>query len=392
MRLPRLLASLLLLSCSLGLHASDLAQGVNESFADYRERLRQHFLEQKAWVNPAAQEVEIEAVLPFEHRPSAECVTEQRVGVLMFHGLSDSPFTLRDPAKALAEQCFHTRVMLLPGHGTKAEDLLAVTRDDWRTAVTNAVQQFSDEVDTLYLAGFSTGGALVTEYAWLHPEDVQGVVLFSPLFKINSGIDWLSPILAPFIDWLDHHESDDYAKYASIPVPAIAQAYKLAKEVKQRVLDHPAQAPVFVALSEEDATVDSSVTLEVFKQSFMSQPESEMVLYSVSQGSGSQGSVHIINTDLPEQRIFGLAHMAVHGSPNNPYYGVQGEYRICAWYLGEEERYNECRLAQDNWYGERSDSLSKRSNLAARLSWNPYFDDLMQRVSGFISTTSEKAL
>lgn len=392
MRLPHLLISLLLLSCSWVLHASELVQGVSEPFANYRERLRAHFLEQKAWVNPAAQLAEVEAVLPFEHRPSESCAEGERTGVLMFHGLSDSPFSLRDPARALAEQCYHTRVMLLPGHGTKAEDLLTVTRDDWRLAVANAVQQFSGEVDTLYLAGFSTGGALVTEYTWLHPEDVEGVVLFSPLFKINSGIDWLSPILAPFIDWLDYHESDDYAKYASIPVPAIAQAYKLAKEVKQRVLETPAKAPVFLTLSQEDATVDSSVTLEVFEQSLAQQANSEMVLYSVSQESQSSGQVHIVNSDLPQQRIFGLAHMAVHGAPSNPYYGAQGEYRICAWYLGEDERYNKCRAAKDDWYGERSEVLSERSDLAARLSWNPFFDDLMQRVSGFIATTSKQSL
>lgn len=392
MRLPHLLISLLLLSGSWVLHASELVQGVSEPFSEYRERLRAHFVEQKAWVNPAAQAVEVEAVLPFEHLPSAECVTQQRVGVLMFHGLSDSPFSLRDPARAIAEQCYHTRVMLLPGHGSKAEDLLTVTRDDWRLAVVNAVQQFSGEVDTLYLAGFSTGGALVTEYAWLHPEEVQGVVLFSPLFKINSAIDWLSPILAPFIDWLDHYPSDDYAKYASIPVPAIAQAYKLAKEVKQRVLDNPAKTSVFIALSEEDATVDSGVSQEVFKRSLVHHPDSEMVLYSVSQANQVNGQVQVINTDLPKQRIFGLAHMAVHGAPDNPYYGAQGEYRICAWYLGEDERYNACREAKENWYGERSDALSERSDLAARLSWNPFFDDLMLRVSGFIATTSEQSL
>ncbi|SBS29311.1 Thermostable monoacylglycerol lipase [Marinomonas aquimarina] len=391
MRLPRLLISLLVLGGSCWLHASSLVQGVTEPFDDYRERLRLHFLERKAWVDPSAQGVEVEAVLPFEHRPQEHCRSDERVGVLMFHGLSDSPFSLRDPARAIAEQCLHTRVMLLPGHGSKAEDLLSVSREDWRLAVSNAVEQFSGEVDTLYLAGFSTGGALVTEYAWQYPDDIQGVVLFSPLFKINSRIDWLAPILAPFIDWLDHHPSDDYAKYASIPVPAIAQAYKLAKEVKQTVLATPAQAPVFLALSEEDATVDSSVTLEVFEHSLAQHPDSAMVLYSVSQAEQTKAQVQIVNTDLPEQRIFGLAHMAVHGAPHNPYYGAQGEYRICAWYLGDRERYNECRLAQNNWYGERSEALSERSELAARLSWNPYFDDLMQRVSGFIATTSESS-
>lgn len=388
MRLHRFVMTFLLASISCCISANEWVQLKDEPFVEYRERLSHFITDRKAWVDANKGAMEVEAVLPYERFPDKSC-SGPKIGVLMFHGLSDSPFALRDSAQALSDSCFYTRVMILPGHGTKAEDLINVTRDDWRQAVANATEQFSQQVDVVYLAGFSTGGALVTEYAWNNPSVVEGVVLFSPLFKINSSIDWLAPLLSPFINWLDHHESDDYAKYASIPVPAIAEAYKLAKEVRQIVVDAPAKVPVFLALSEEDATVDSSVTLEVFNTSFKDHPYSEMVLYSANQQAAFDEQVEVINTDLPEQRIFGLAHMAVHGAPDNPYYGEQGEYRICSWYLGEESRYQECREAEHNWFGERSDKLSSLSDVAARLSWNPYFDDLMERVSVFVSKTRE---
>lgn len=364
--------------------ANEAVQRDGEGFEAYQHRLHDYFEHNKAWVREADKELEIAAVLPFERNVSDSCPEQERIGLLMFHGLSDSPFAMRDPAEALAQRCVWTRVMLLPGHGTKAEALLDVSREDWREAVSHAVAAFSQEVDTLYLGGFSTGGALVTEYAWQHPDQVSGVLLFSPLFKINSSIDWLSPWLAPFIDWLDHLPSDDYAKYASIPVPAIAEAYQLAKEVKQTVLQEQRTIPVFLALSEEDATVDSSVTMAVFDQAMKATLGSQMVLYSTTRADAEDESLKVINTDLPDEKIFGLSHMSIHGSPDNPYYGQQGSYRVCGWYQENQTVYDQCRQSQDNWYGERGDGLSAKSAHAARLSWNPFFDDLMDQAATFM--------
>ncbi|MBM6552284.1 alpha/beta hydrolase [Marinomonas ostreistagni] len=360
-------------------------QQTGEPFSEYRERLSDYFWTHKAWVDANNKTTEVAAVLPFEYQPDAErCATSDSVGLLLFHGLSDSPFTLRDPAKALSEYCVHTRVMLLPGHGSKAEDLIDIERDSWRKAVAQAVKEFAGEVDQVYLGGFSTGGALVTEYAWQHADDIEGVVLFSPLFKINSGIDWLAPWLAPFIDWLDHHPTDDYAKYASIPVPAIAQAYSLAKEVRQTVATSTAPLPVFIALSAEDATVDSEVTLEVYRQSMAVHSGSRLTLYSTQASQADNSEYEVVNSVLPEQRIHGLSHISVHGAPDNPYYGAQGSYRQCGWYLDDKAQYDACRHTPHNWFGERSAALTERSNSAARLTWNPYFAELMQQVATFM--------
>lgn len=384
--LLRVMAFVLMITSAWVCADSDVAvQQTNETFTQYQARLTEHFLANKKWVEATHKQAEVNAVLPFEYVPKApQCESSPSVGLLMFHGLSDSPFALRDPAKALAQHCVHTRVMLLPGHGTKAEDLIDVTRADWREAVSQAAKAFSEEVDTLYVGGFSTGGALVTEYAWQHPQDIEGVILFAPLFKINSGIDWLAPWLAPVVDWLDYNESDDYAKYASIPVPAIAEAYHLAKEVRQTVLATPAQLPVLVALSEEDATVDSEVTMEVYQQSMAKHPDSHLIMYSTSQPTAAKDRYEVVHSVLPEQRIHGLSHMAVHGAPDNPYYGANGSYRICSWYYADAEQYDACRTTEHNWFGERGEALTERSEVAARLSWNPYFDALMQRVALFM--------
>ncbi|MFT2099685.1 alpha/beta hydrolase [Marinomonas sp. 2405UD66-6] len=360
----------------------------DEVFSDYVARAETYLQANKVWVNADNQIHELAAVMPFELLPDASrCDEDQRVGVLLSHGLSDSPFSMRDPARALQAACYHVRVILLPGHGTESASLLSVSREDWRETFYNAANQLKEEVDSLYVGGFSTGGALAAEYAWKNPDQLSGVLLFSPVFKVNSSIDWLSPWLALVKDWLDNEPSDDFAKYASIPVPAIAEVYKLAKEVRGFVLENPKELPVFIAMSDEDQTVDSSVTLEVFEQGMVG-ATSQISLYSQDQNKVSSDRVKVYNSHWPESNILGLSHMAVHGAPNNPYYGAFGEYRICGWYLSDKALYDACRTDESNWFGERSKALSEKSPHAARVSWNPEFASLMQEMVTFMRSNT----
>ncbi|MEO9654388.1 alpha/beta hydrolase [Marinomonas sp.] len=365
---------------------------VGESFEDYIARTQADLKANKMWLDGSQWQRELAAVSPFELMPNEQlCAGRPKIGVLLSHGLSDSPFSMRDSAQALQAACYQVRVILLDGHGTRAEDLLDVSREQWRESFYNAAEQFSTQLDALYVGGFSTGGALATDYAWNHPKNVNGVILFAPAFKINSAIDWLSPWLAPFIDWLDQYTDDDFAKYASIPVPAIAQVYKLAKEVRAQVLEQPSTLPVFIVLSEEDQTVDSEVTQQVFKNGMIGQ-NSQMLLYSVMQMNANTDRVKVYNSDWSEQHILGLSHMGVLGNPNNDYYGEQGSYRVCSWHMADEDLYQACRTQEDHWFGERSEALLAKSPHAARVSWNPHFDALMQQISFFVQENADLAV
>ncbi|MCV2404007.1 alpha/beta fold hydrolase [Marinomonas sp. C2222] len=360
-----------------------------EIFHQYQQRASVYLKTNKLWVNEEDQARELAAVMPFELIPgSSQCEDQQSIGILLSHGLSDSPFSMRSIASALQAACYYVRVLLLPGHGTKAEDLLEVSRDDWRDTFRYAAKDFKSEVDILYVGGFSTGGALATEYAWNHPDDVSGVLLLSPIFKINSGIDWLAPWLSLVKDWLDHEATDDFAKYASIPLPAIAEVYRLSKEVRNLVLGGPKSLPVFIALSEDDQTVDSAVTQQVFQEGMLSE-NSRMLLYSLGGGNTGDRRVTQYHSSWPERKILGMSHMAVHGSPDNPYYGADGEYRVCGWHISDKTLYEACRSDLDNWFGERSDILLEKSAHAARLSWNPHFSELVQSIDFFLQSNAQ---
>lgn len=357
-----------------------------ESFGEYQKRVEKYLRENKQWIVAENRQKELSAVMPIERRPSNSC-KEVRAGVLLVHGLSDSPYSVKDAAESMASRCLLVRTLLLPGHGTKAEDLIEVSRDQWRESVRNAADTLAGETGRLYVAGFSTGGALALDYAMNTDTPVQGLILFSPALKINSGIDWLSPILSPFLDWLDHQQSDDYAKYASIPVPAIAEVYLLAKEVRSQLADNKLSSPVFIAMAEEDNTVDSEVTLDYFDEHMLN-AKSQLILYSSLRDSRSGGRIRIQNSYLPEQRITSLSHVAIQGSPENPYYGKQGEYRMCNWYSDDEKLFSACKKGNDIWFGEKGKLLKDKSASGARVSWNPFFDNLMEDIDRFVQATS----
>ena len=87
--------------------------------------------------------------------------------MVLFHGLSDSPFFFSSIAPFIRQQGFTVVVGLLPGHGKKEAD--ADMEDSelyqrWQTHVSDVVAYASTLGERVYLGGFSTGGALVTHY------------------------------------------------------------------------------------------------------------------------------------------------------------------------------------------------------------------------------------
>ncbi|MFD1704578.1 alpha/beta hydrolase [Methylopila henanensis] len=119
---------------------------------------------------------------PMEWRPRGR----PRAGVLLVHGLGDSPWTFRDIGAALAARGYLVRTVLLPGHGTRPEDLLDVTLEEWRRVVEAQTDALRSEVGLIVLGGFSTGANLIVEQAYRN-DDVAGLLLFSPAFRSDSA-------------------------------------------------------------------------------------------------------------------------------------------------------------------------------------------------------------
>ncbi len=188
--------------------------------------------------------------------------SSDKVAVLI-HGLSDSPFFMREIANILFEQGFSVVVPLLPGHGKRdAEDDMS----DWDLA--ERWQQHVDEVikladgmgDTLIVGGFSTGGALAVEHYLDGAESIDGLMLFSGAMALSDNAEGMSRIwgiklLARIIDGnYETHGPNPY-KYPNVAGFAGLELMDLINTIREKVAEgQQIDVPLFAAHSQADVT------------------------------------------------------------------------------------------------------------------------------------------
>jgi len=198
-------------------------------------------------------------------------------GVLLLHGMSDSPYSLRAIGQRLLREGGHVVGLRLPGHGTVPAGLLEFTRKDMDAAVVLAMRHLRETVGDrpILMIGYSNGGALAVHYALEAMEDeslpkVSGIVLISPAIGVTPmaafavwqgrighwlGLDKLA--------WNSISPEYDPYKYNSFAVNAGDQVYRLTVEIG-RHLDRLAGSgkledfpPVLAFQSAVDSTVST---------------------------------------------------------------------------------------------------------------------------------------
>jgi carboxylesterase len=103
-------------------------------------------------------------------------------GVLVCHGFTGNPQSMRGLAEAFAAAGFSVELPLWPGHGTSIEDMLETGWDDWSAAAEAAYAELASRCGKVVVAGLSMGGTLATWLAAAHPE-IAGLV------AINAAIE-----------------------------------------------------------------------------------------------------------------------------------------------------------------------------------------------------------
>lgn len=183
--------------------------------------------------------------------------------IVLFHGLSDSPFFLRSIAQSLHQQGFNVVVALSPGHGKKQADKDmqdSKLADRWRTHVAEIMALSTGLADKVYIGGFSTGGTLAAEYSLKNPSAVEGVLLFSGALALSSSVESLANIWG--IQWLTKLLDGDYKtigrnpyKYPKVSRFAAFELIEVIFSVRQLLAEKGGfDLPVFSAHSEADVT------------------------------------------------------------------------------------------------------------------------------------------
>ena len=120
------------------------------------------------------------------------------VGVLLVHGFTGAPPSMRPWGEFLHSKGYTVRVPLLPGHGTTPEDLNEVKWQEWPDKVTKELRELQKSCDTIFLIGLSMGGGTVLNVAESNNDVIKGVILVNPWIHLKGITVELSFLVSRF--------------------------------------------------------------------------------------------------------------------------------------------------------------------------------------------------
>jgi carboxylesterase len=183
-------------------------------------------------------------------------------GVLLCHGLTGSPASLRPWAEHLAAAGLSVEVPLLPGHGTAWQDLNTTRWPDWYAAVERSLLDLRERCDPVVVGGLSMGGCLALRLAQLHGAAVSGLVLVNPAIASRDRRLLALPVIHRVVPSLSALSGDiakpgqDEIAYDRNPLRALHSLTQLWKLV---VADLPRVAqPMLIYRSDQDHIVDAT--------------------------------------------------------------------------------------------------------------------------------------
>ncbi|GFH35069.1 alpha/beta hydrolase [Streptomyces pacificus] len=116
------------------------------------------------------------------------------VAVLLCHGFTGSPRSMRPWAEFLAERGLTVSLPLLPGHGTRWQDMAVTGWQDWYAEVDREFRALSAQHRQVFVCGLSMGGALTLRLAARHGDAVSGIAVVNPANKVHGPAAHALPV------------------------------------------------------------------------------------------------------------------------------------------------------------------------------------------------------
>lgn len=223
-----------------------------------------------------------ESMPPNGNRSFELAVDDPKGGILLLHGLTDSPYTLHDLGQKLHKQGYWVLGLRLPGHGTVPAAMKSVRWRDMAAAVELAMEHLDTKVGSrpVHVIGYSNGATLALNQA-LDSLDDPGrrtpgsLILISPSIGISAAAALARPTAAlgrvPGLSraaWTQIVLEFDPYKYNSFATNAGAQVHQLTRSVSSRVAALAragrggSMPPILVFKSTVDATVSTTAVVD----------------------------------------------------------------------------------------------------------------------------------
>ncbi len=238
---------------------------------------------------------------------------EVRGGVLLVHGLTDSPYSVKAEAELYAHEGFYALSIRMPGHGTIPGALTVARWEDWRAATRLGARHVRGRVPAplpFHIVGYSNGGALAVQYAL----DALGdpslpkpdrIVLMSPMIGVTR-FTGAAALIAKMVTavgsvpyfaksrWMDVQPEFNPFKYNSFPAFAGQQTVEITRAIQASVDREAASGriaklpPILAFSSLVDSTVETWATVDALFGK-LDTNGSELVLFDVNRSAMALG-------------------------------------------------------------------------------------------------------
>ncbi len=363
-----------------------------------------------------------------------------RGAVVLLHGLTDAPYSLRHVAALYRERGFVAIGLRVPAHGTVPAALTDTVWEDWAAATRLAMREARRRAGPegpIHMVGFSNGAALALKHALDAVEEPAlvrpvALVLVSPMVGITAfarfaGLAGLPAVLPAFAKaaWLSLIPEFNPFKYNSFPVNGARQTHRLTMALQAQIRAHArdgriaALPPILAFQSVMDFTVS---TRAVIASLFAHLPEngSELVLFDRNRATKLGPLLRpafnqalprmlpdaprpwrlVVVTNAEEDTAAVVARVTDAGSTEERVIPLSGTYPRDVFSLShvalpfpESDPLYGGRPDPPGAYGVELGTVGARGEVGvlivsldtlARMTWNPFHDEVMGRIADLI--------
>ena len=186
--------------------------------------------------------------------------SEPGVGILIVHGFTGSPYSMRPIAEHFAALGYPVEMPLLAGHGTRWQDMRLTDYRDWLNSVESAYRRLTDEGLRVVVIGMSMGGTLAVNLSARLP--VLGTAIINPYMVDVNPLMRHAGVVSKLLPALKSVGSDiavpgvSEGAYRLTPTASVYQLHLLGAETRE--LLPRLKAPVLYLRSLGDHTVSDS--------------------------------------------------------------------------------------------------------------------------------------
>ena len=223
------------------------------------------------------------------------CNNTGKVGCVFIHGFTGTPWALEELGNYLAKREITVTAPLLPGHGTKPEDLIGISWKEWVEASRKEFESIRNKCSSVFLLGFSMGGSIALKLA--SQIEVNGVITLSAPVRLRDPKVYLLPLMRPFKKYwkkkkVSSVQITSEMAYEIYPLAAVSELVKLLRSVRRCL--SKVSCPILVVHSGRDDRIP---------------PENADVIYKTVSSNNKRKIIlkypcHVVTKGEDKQRVF----------------------------------------------------------------------------------------